>query len=154
MIDADVRAGDRIATKVRRTHRPRSIAVALLQVALAVQFIAAGTTKLLGDAQMVAMFDDIGAGQWFRLVVGILEVAGGAGLLVPRVAGLAATGLVALMTGAVLTNVVVLAIAPWMPLAFGVLAAVVAVTRRAQVVRGFQTVHRWMPAARTAQSAS
>lgn len=151
MIDAEVRAGDRFATKVRPTRRPWRIAVALLQAALAVQFIAAGTTKLLGDAQMVAMFEDIGAGQWFRLVVGVLEVAGGAGLLVPRVAGLAATGLVTLMTGAVLTNVMVLAIAPWMPLAFGVAAAAVAVTRCAEV---FQTVHRWMPAGRSTQSLS
>lgn len=63
---------------------------------------------------------------------GVLEVAGAVGLLVPRLAGLAATGLVALMVGAAATNVVVLAVPPTLPLVFGVLAAVVAMTRRAQ----------------------
>jgi uncharacterized membrane protein YphA (DoxX/SURF4 family) len=130
MIDADVRA-EQLATKTRPARRLRKIAVGLVQVALAVQFIAGGATKLLGDAQMVTMFDDIGAGQWFRLLIGLLEVAGGIGLLIPRLAGLAATGLVALMAGAVVTNVAVLEIAPTIPLAFGVLAAVVALTRRA-----------------------
>ena len=92
MINADVRAVDRFATKTRPASRLMKIALGLVQVALAVQFVAAGATKLLGDAQMVTMFDDIGAGQWFRLLVGVLEIAGGAGLLVPRLAGLAATG--------------------------------------------------------------
>jgi uncharacterized membrane protein len=119
-----------------------------------VQFVAAGATKLLGDAQMVTMFDDIGAGQWLRLLVGVLEVAGGAGLLVPRLAGLAATGLVALMAGAVVTNVVVLAIAPTVPLALGVLAATVAMNRRAQIVVLFHTARRWASAARSVQSHS
>ncbi len=130
MIDADVRA-DQLVTKTRPARRLRKIAVGLVQVALGVQFIAGGATKLLGDAQMVTMFDDIGAGQWFRLLIGLFELAGGIGLLIPRLAGRAATGLVALMAGAVVTNVAVLAISPILPLAFGVLAAVVALTRRA-----------------------
>jgi putative oxidoreductase len=41
---------------------------------------------------MVEMFANIGIGQWFRYVVGALEVAGAAGVLVPRVSGLAALG--------------------------------------------------------------
>lgn len=133
MINTDVRA-ERLATKTRPSSRLLKTAVVLVQIALAVQFIAAGTTKLLGEAQMVTMFDDIGAGQWFRLLIGVLEVAGAIGLLVPRLAGLAATGLAALMAGAVVTNVAVLAIAPTVPLAFGVLAAAVAITRRTQIV--------------------
>jgi uncharacterized membrane protein YphA (DoxX/SURF4 family) len=57
---------------------------------------------------MVTLFADIGAGQWLRHVVGALELAGAIGLLVPAVAGAAATGLTALMTGALLTRVAVL----------------------------------------------
>jgi hypothetical protein len=35
---------------------------------------------------MADLFADIGAGQWFRYAVGGPEVAGGVGLLVPRLA--------------------------------------------------------------------
>ena len=58
------------------------------------------------------------------------------------------------MVGAVVTNVVVLAIAPTVPLAFGALAAAVAMTRRAQIVVLFDTARRWTSAARSVQSLS
>lgn len=130
MSNSTVGTVDRFATTTRPVVRLRKVAVGLVRIALAVQFGVGGTTKLLGEAQMVAMFDDIGAGQWFRLLIGVLEIAGAIGLLVPRLAGPAATGLVALMAGAAFTNVVVLGTAPVLPLAFGVLAAVVALSRR------------------------
>ena len=76
---------------------------------------------------MVAMFDDIGHGQGLRLLVGVCELAGGIGLLIPRLARLAAVGLVLLMVGAVVTNIFALQISPVLPLMLGVLAAVVAV---------------------------
>ncbi len=133
MTHIDIRPTDRPATG-KRSARARRVAVLVVQAALAVQFIAGGASKLLGSEQMVTMFDDIGAGQWLRLLVGILEVAGGLGLLIPRLTGLAATGLVALMVGAIVTNVFVLGIAPVMPLLFGALAAAVVVaSRRAQL---------------------
>ncbi|RIQ19593.1 DoxX family protein [Jiangella rhizosphaerae] len=83
---------------------------------MAVQFIAGGASKLLATEPMVTMFDDIGAGQWLRVFVGILELAGGAGLLVPRLAGPAAAGLIALMAGAAAVNVLALTTAPVLPL--------------------------------------
>jgi putative oxidoreductase len=43
-----------------------------------------------------------------RYLVGVLELAGAIGLLMSRLAGLAALGLVALMVGAVVTQVFVL----------------------------------------------
>jgi len=141
MTDIDIRPTDRPAT-AGRSGRARRVAVLVTQVALAVQFIAGGASKLLGSEQMVTMFDDIGAGQWFRLLVGILEVAGGVGLLVPRLTGPAATGLVAMMAGAVITNVFVLGIAPVTPLVFGALAAVVAASRRAQLAALVHYVRR------------
>ena len=51
------------------------------------------------------------------------------GLLVPRLVRLAATGLVLLMVGAAVTNVVALQISPAVPLVLLVLATVVAVAR-------------------------
>jgi uncharacterized membrane protein YphA (DoxX/SURF4 family) len=101
-----------------------------VQVVLASQFIAGGLVKLSGDPQMIAMFAEIGAGQWLRVLVGVLEVAAAVGLLIPRLARLAAAGLVALMAGAAVTNIVWLATNPVLPLVFLLLATVVVVLRR------------------------
>jgi uncharacterized membrane protein YphA (DoxX/SURF4 family) len=49
------------------------------RVVLALAMLGAGLAKLFGEPAMVTLFDDIGAGQWFRHVVGALEVAGGVG---------------------------------------------------------------------------
>jgi putative oxidoreductase len=113
-----------------RSRRVRTVAIWVARIGLGAQFVMGGAAKLAGDAQMVAMFDDIGAGQWFRLVVGVLEIAGGIGLLVPRLSRLAAAGLVALMIGAAITNVGVLGTAPTLPLVFGALAGALALVRR------------------------
>jgi uncharacterized membrane protein len=100
------------------------------QVALALAMAGGGLAKIFGDPAMVTMFDDIGAGQWFRYVVGALEVAGAIGLLIPRLAGRAALGLVALLAGAAVTNVALLDTAPVTPLAFLAVAAAIAWFRR------------------------
>ncbi|GAB3414250.1 DoxX family protein [Flindersiella endophytica] len=120
---------------VRRVRRVRPAAVArwVLQAALASQFVGAGVMKLSGDPAMVAMFAEIGAGQWLRYLVGGLELAGAIGLLVPRLCGVAALGLIGLMAGAVLTNLVVLGESPVLPLAFGCVAGLVAWLRRTEV---------------------
>ena len=88
-----------------------------------------GISKLAGDPVMVDMFADIGAGQWLRYLVGALEVAGGVGLLIPALAGLASLGLATLLTGAVITDQFVLEQSPWLPLALLVVAAVIARVR-------------------------
>jgi putative oxidoreductase len=74
------------------------------------------------------MFGQIGAGKWLRYLVGTAELAGAAGLLIPRLAGLAAAGLAADMAGASIINAAVLhsgAIAMTVPLcaAFTLIAA-------------------------------
>jgi putative oxidoreductase len=120
-------------TGVRRPRRARAARItrAAVRLVLAAQFAAAGVLKLVADAQMVAMFDDIGAGQGLRLLVGACEVAGAVGVLVPRLARLAAAGLVALMVGAAVTNVVALHTSPVLPLVLLLLAALVVLTPRA-----------------------
>ncbi len=70
--------------------------------------LAAASPKLAGQQYAVEMFTQIGAGQWFRYLVGALELAGAIGLLIPRLAGLVALGLAGVMVGAVLTQVLVL----------------------------------------------
>ncbi|WP_405792444.1 DoxX family protein [Streptomyces sp. NBC_01506] len=90
-----------------RAGRATEIAIWVCQALLVLVFLTAGFAKLLSAEQMVDSFDDIGAGQWLRYLVGVVEITGVVGLLVPRLVGLAALGLVGLMLGAMITNVVV-----------------------------------------------
>ncbi|MFC9689390.1 DoxX family protein [Kribbella sp. NPDC056951] len=119
-------------TTARRV-RPASVALWVLQVLLAASFVMAGLPKLTGDPLMIEMFDAIGAGQWLRYTVAVLEIAGAIGLLIPRLCGAAALGLVGIMAGAVVTNVAVLEAAPVVPSVYLLLAAVIAWFRRASL---------------------
>jgi putative oxidoreductase len=125
------------APSVGTRSRPATIALWTLQVLLGVMFIVgSGAPKLLGEAYAVQIFEDLGTGQWLRVVVGLLEVAGGIGLLVPRLAGLAASCLVALMVGATLAQLFFLSEGFWFtPVILGVLLGVVAWVRRAEIAR-------------------
>jgi len=113
-------------TRAAGGGRALTIALWVLQIILALQFVMAGLAKLFGDQAMVEMFATIGIGQWFRYAVGALEVAGAVGVLVPRVSGLAALGLVCLMAGAVLTNLFILGASPLLPIGLLVIGALVA----------------------------
>lgn len=90
--------------------RPGAVNVTLwvAQVLLAAAFAFVAAPKLLGDPAAVASFKAIGFGQWFRYLTGACELAGAIGLLIPRLSGLAAIGLVGLMVGATLTNLFLL----------------------------------------------
>ncbi|MGI5422750.1 DoxX family protein [Actinomadura luteofluorescens] len=95
--------------------------------------VASALPKFAGQADAVRTFEEIGWGQWLRYVTGAVEAAGAIGLVVPRLAGLAAAGLIGLMGGAVLTQLLVLEPA-WalLPLGFAVVFAAVAWDRRAE----------------------
>ncbi|GAA1878078.1 DoxX family protein [Actinomadura bangladeshensis] len=95
--------------------------------------IASGLPKLVGQADAVETFELIGWGQWFRYVTGVIEVTGAIALVIPRLAGLAATALIGLMAGAVLTQILVIEPA-WsaLPAAFAVVFAAIAYDRRAE----------------------
>jgi uncharacterized membrane protein YphA (DoxX/SURF4 family) len=128
--------GRTISTGSQRTttaRRAGTIVLWALQVALAVAFAGAGLAKLAGDTQMVLMFSQIGAGQWLRYLVGALELAGAIGLLLPRLAGLAALGLAALMIGATVTNLLVLNASPAPSLGLLLAAGLIAWIRRDQL---------------------
>lgn len=98
--------------------RPGTILSWLLQVGLAAMFLFAGSKKLMADPMMVAAFDTVGFGQWFRVLTGVLEVGGGIGLLVPRLAAGAAAMLAVVMVGATIAHLTVLGGSPAMALAF------------------------------------
>jgi putative oxidoreductase len=88
--------------------RRNAIGAWVLQGLLAAAFLAAGGAKLAGAAMMVQIFDQIGVGQWFRIVTGLVEVAGAVALLVPGFAALGAAWLGATMFFAVLTHLFIL----------------------------------------------
>ncbi len=92
-----------------------NLALWALRLVLALVFAMAGFAKVAGDPAMVEMFATIGVGQWFRYAVGALELAGAVGVLVPRLSGFAALGLVGLMVGATATNLFVLGASPLLP---------------------------------------
>lgn len=105
--------------------RALNIALWVGQILLALMFVMAGASKVFGDQAMVEMFATIGVGQWFRYVVGALELAGAVGVLIPRLSGLAALGLVCLMVGAAITNVFILGASPLIPIVLTVMGALV-----------------------------
>jgi putative oxidoreductase len=117
----------------RASRRGRALLRAA-QIVLAAFFALAAVPKLAGAHSAVTMFGQTGAGQWLRYLVGTAELAGAAGLLIPRLAGLAAAGLAADMAGAPVVNAAVLhspAIAMTVPPCAGF--TVIAATRRPQV---------------------
>ncbi|MGW4640685.1 DoxX family protein [Sphaerisporangium sp. NPDC004334] len=118
------------------TARPRVLRRVLwaLQVLFGLFLIVASALpKFAGQKDAVETFAQIGWGQWFRYVTGAVELAGGVGLLVPRLAGAAATGLVGLMIGAALTQILVIdPVWALMPIGMGVVFALIAWDRREQ----------------------
>jgi hypothetical protein len=80
------------------------VAIWLTQIALASMFLFSGGLKLTGAPELVALFDAIGAGQWFRYATGSIEVASAVALLVPASAAFGALLLIPTMVGAVVTH--------------------------------------------------
>jgi putative oxidoreductase len=110
----------------------------------AFMIVASGTPKLFAVEAAAVGFDLIGWGDWFMYLIGALEIAGGIGLLIPRLSGLAAIGLSLLMVGAAIFNAAILDFPVLTPLLLLVLFAGVAWVRRDQTRRflkhGFKTV--------------
>ena len=102
-----------------------------LQILAALAFGAAGGFKLIGAPQMVAIFDQIGIGQWFRYVTGIVEVGSALALLSPRTAPFGAALLAVTMVFAVLTHLFVIGGSPVPAIVlFAVTAAIVWLRRK------------------------
>ena len=99
----------RVMAREARRRRLVSTLLWAAQILMAAFFVfGAAAPKLTGSHQAVQEFGLIGAGQWFRYLVGTVELAGAIGLLMPWLAGLAAAGLAADMVGATITNATVL----------------------------------------------
>ncbi|MEM8768803.1 MAG: DoxX family protein [Pseudomonadota bacterium] len=104
----------------------------IIKVLLTVAFIAAGGAKLAGVEQMVATYEALGFGQWFRYLTGVIEVAGAALLWIPGFQLWGAGLLACTMLGAIAAHLLVLGPSAVPAIALGVLAAFVAYSHRAQ----------------------
>jgi uncharacterized membrane protein YphA (DoxX/SURF4 family) len=117
-----------------------SIALWSVQVVLAGMFLLAGGSKLASAAAMVALFEAIGVGQWFRYVTGLIEVASAVALLVPPLAPFGAAALAATMIGAIATHLLVVGGSPAVPVLLLLGALAVAWARRDQLARALSTL--------------
>jgi uncharacterized membrane protein YphA (DoxX/SURF4 family) len=107
-----------------------NITLWVLQVLVALAFLASGGSKLAGAQQMVEVFEKVGIGQWFRYVTGLLEVGAGIGLLIPSVTFYGAAVLVCVMVGAVITHLAIIGGNPAPAVVLLVLSGVIAYFRR------------------------
>ncbi|MGJ8547342.1 MAG: DoxX family protein [Sulfitobacter sp.] len=100
---------------------------------LTLAFVAAGLAKLAGVEMMVATFDAVGVGQWFRYLTGLIEVTAPFLLWLPgkQVAGAAVLG--ATMVGAVLAHLFILGPSAMPAIVLGLICAAVIYLHRVQI---------------------
>src|SRR5262245_14741284 len=82
------------------------------RILLAALFVFGGGMMLAGGAEAVEAFRRLGLGTPGRIAIGCLELAGGIGLVLTPVAGLAALGLAVIMMGAIISHLVALGGSP------------------------------------------
>lgn len=119
----------------KTTGKTMNIILWVLQIGVAAMFLMAGSVKLAGPEQVVAMFNTIGLGQWFRYLTGALEVAGAVMLLIPRLSGVGALLLICVMIGAVFTHLFVIGGSPVGAIVLLVVSAIIAWGRRDRTLR-------------------
>jgi uncharacterized membrane protein YphA (DoxX/SURF4 family) len=96
------------AIAVAPASKSKNAALWALQILTALAFLGAAGAKFAGVPQMVATFQKVGVGQWFRYVTALLELAGAFGLLIPRYTFYAAVLLATVMVGAVIAHLTVI----------------------------------------------
>lgn len=123
-----------LAASPARAGRGTDIALWVLQVVTAVGVFAAGVSTVASAAQAVDIFEQIGFGDWFRYLVGVLQLAGAAGLLLPRLCGLASLALVGMWFVAIGTHLFAIGGNAGAAAVFLALTAVIAWGRRDRTV--------------------
>jgi hypothetical protein len=114
-----------IPDPIKRPGKAGKAALWGLQILLSAAFLMAGFAKLSGQPAMVADFQTIGLGQWFRYLTGAIETTGAILLLFPRLASAGAALLACTMAGAVLAHLTKLPGSPVPPLVLGILSAII-----------------------------
>jgi putative oxidoreductase len=111
----------------------RRILLWALTVFVAGMFLLAGSMKLSAQPMMVAMFGQLGLGQWFRIFTGTLEALGAVLVLVPATAVYGALLLAVVMIGAIVTHLFVIGGSPVIPIVLLASALAIAYLRREQI---------------------
>jgi len=83
----------------------KNIASWVIQAVLIILFLLMGSGKLMSDPEVVANFKHWGMPDGSYYVIGAFEILGAIGLMIPRLAGYAAMGLILLMFGALFTHI-------------------------------------------------
>src|SRR3954468_9046307 len=88
------------------SHRQDVMISWILRVAVAAVFLSVGTSKFGEHSQWVKLFNQIGLGQWFRYLTGILQTGGAVLVIVPRTFLIGIGILACTMAGAVVAWIV------------------------------------------------
>ena len=107
-----------------------------LKILAGLAFMAAGLAKLIGAEMMVATFEAIGVGQWFRYVTGAIEVVSAVLLFVPGKQIYGAGLLVCTMIGAVIAHTFLLGPSAIPAIGLGVISAIIFYAHRNQLSFG------------------
>jgi putative oxidoreductase len=124
-----------MSTNTASLEAPGNGSLWVFQVLGAILFFMAGFAKLSGDEQMVQTFAAIGIDQWFRYVMGLIEVALAILLLIPALAGIAALFVVPIMIGVILIQLLISGGSPALPSGLLIIVCIVAWGRK-------ETTHR------------
>jgi putative oxidoreductase len=116
------------------TRSSRRIGAWTLQSIVAAAFLAAGLAKLAGVPFMVQLFDQVGLGQWLRIVTGVVEIIGAFALVYPGLASIGGLWLGGTMVGAVATHLLVLHTSPAPAIVLGLLNATIVYLRRDELL--------------------
>ena len=114
---------------------PRRLGTWALQIIVAAVFLAAAAAKLAGLPFMTRVFDQIGLGQWLRIVTSVLEIVGALALLYPGTAALGGLWLGFAMLCAMVICVFVLHSSPAPAAVLLALNALIVYLRRDELVR-------------------
>ncbi|MBB5052369.1 putative membrane protein YphA (DoxX/SURF4 family) [Afipia massiliensis] len=120
-------------TDVQRPPRWKPAALWTLKGLLAAAFLSAGGAKILGVPMMVENFQQIGLGQWFRYLTGVLEIVGAIMVLMPRVAAIGGLLLSCIMVGAIATHLLLMGGSAVPAIVLLVLSAIVVFAHRDQI---------------------
>jgi putative oxidoreductase len=109
---------------------PRRIGTWTLQAVVAVAFFAAGAMKLAAVPSEVQLFAQIGLGQWFRVVTGVVQIVGAVALVYPGLGSIGGLWLGFTMICAVVANIAVLHTNPAPAIVLVLLNALIVYLRR------------------------
>lgn len=121
-----------MASKIKA--RAKAIGLWVLTILLVLLFAQTGVGKFAIPA-WADMFARWGYSDTFRYLIGVLEILGAIGLLIPRTASYAATGLIGIMLGGIVTHVLHGEVQWASDLLFGVLLGVIVYARRPSFLR-------------------